>query len=327
MRSGVGGWPVLSVLCAAVALCQQPQNTAGAAQSAEMAQHDAPVTFSTAVNLVLVPVVVRDSKGNAVGNLTKDDFQLYDKGKLQTIVRFNIDKAEASPPVPDTSIETDEDGNPRQKPPGTPTAQPLAQRFVAWLYDDVHLSFSDLAQTRVAAIKVLTESFEPGTRAAIYTTSGRTILDFTDDREKLKETLNLIRPSPTAAAGPAECPDISYYQADQLINLNDTQALQAGEAEYLVCNPPPQGTTAAQAQALAEPIRERPCHTRALLGNNGHEHQSGRSEAAGAPHGGDAGKPQNRYGVAGISSDVGSSQRRDRCDRPRYPGQRHHQFA
>ena len=71
-----------------------------------------------------------------------------------------------------------------------------------------------MAQSRVAAIKVITESFEPGTRAAIYTTSGRTVLDFTDDREKLKETLNLIRPSPTSPAGlKADCPDISYYQA------------------------------------------------------------------------------------------------------------------
>ena len=267
MRSG-GRWgggmcPVLTVLCAAIAVCQQPQNTA------EMAQHDAPVTFSTAVNLVLVPVVVRDANGKAVGNLQKDDFQLFDKGKLQTIVRFSIDKAEAPPVVPDTSIETDADGNPRQKPPGTLTAQPLAQRFVAWLYDDVHISFGDLAQTRTAAIRMLTESFEPGTRAAIYTTSGRTTLDFTDDREKLKETLNLIRPSPTAPAGAVECPDISYYQADQLVNLNDTLALQAGEAEYVDCNPPPsQGMSAAQAMAQAEPI-VRGIAMRALsLGNN-----------------------------------------------------------
>src|SRR5580704_8666194 len=145
MLSGRRAWLVLTVFCGPIALSQQPQNTA------EMAQHDTPVTFSTAVNLVLVPVVVRDAKGNAVGNLTKDDFQLFDKGKPQTIVRFSIDKAEAPPVVPDTSIETDENGNPRQKPPGTPAAQQLAQRFVAWLFDDVHLSFGDLAQTRVAA--------------------------------------------------------------------------------------------------------------------------------------------------------------------------------
>ncbi len=267
MRSAGRAWPVLSVFCAAwfcadTAVCQQPQTTA------EMKQSDTPVTFSTAVNLVLVPVVVRDAKGKVVGDLTKDDFQLFDKGKPQTIVRFSIDKVEAPPIVPDTSIETDADGNPRQKPPGTPVSQAVAQRFVAWLYDDIHLSFADLAQTRVAAIKMLSESFEPGTRAAIFTTSGRTVLDFTDDREKLKETLNLIRPSPTAAEGPAQCPDISYYQADQLINQSDTQALQAGEAEYVACNPPPNGTSTAQAMTQAEPIVRAMAMSELSVGNN-----------------------------------------------------------
>jgi VWFA-related protein len=238
MSSGGRAWPlrsvfsgVLTVFCSALALCQQPQTTA------EMAQHDTPVTFSTAVNLVLVPVVVRDAKGSAIGTLTKDDFQLYDKGKLQTIVRFSIDKAEAPPILPDTSLETDANGNPKSKPPGTPATQALAQRFVAWLFDDVHLSFGDLAQARQAAIRVVTESFEPGTRAAIFTTSGHTTLDFTDDRDKLKETLNQIRPWPSTPAGAPDCPDIDYFQADRIINLNDTQALQAAVAEYLVCNP------------------------------------------------------------------------------------------
>src|SRR5579863_8141635 len=50
-------------------------------------------TFSTRVNLVVVPVVVRDRKGRAIGTLTKEDFQLFDKGKLQTITRFSVEKA------------------------------------------------------------------------------------------------------------------------------------------------------------------------------------------------------------------------------------------
>jgi hypothetical protein len=49
-------------------------------------------TFQSKVNLVLVPVVVRDSHGRAIGNLTKDDFQLFDKGKPQTIISFSMVK-------------------------------------------------------------------------------------------------------------------------------------------------------------------------------------------------------------------------------------------
>ncbi len=210
---------------------QQPQATA------EVTQRDAPLTFSTAVNLVLVPVVVRDRAGHAVGTLKKEDFQLFDKGKLQEISKFSIEKTEAPPTLPDTSIETDPSGNPQAKATG-PAAQPIAGHFIMWLFDDMHLSFGDLGQTREAAKRALKESFEPGTRAAIYTTSGHTSLDFTDDREKLDATLDQIRPWPTIpVADPPDCPDISYFQADLIINSSDQQALTAAESEYLICNP------------------------------------------------------------------------------------------
>ena len=58
-----------------------------------MSSHDAPATFSTKVNLVMVPVVVRDGKGKAIGTLQKEDFQLFDKGKPQVISRFSVEKA------------------------------------------------------------------------------------------------------------------------------------------------------------------------------------------------------------------------------------------
>src|ERR1700733_5120325 len=64
-----------------------PQNTA------EMTSHDAPATFSTKGNLVMVPVVVRDGKGKAIGTLQKEDFQLFDKGKPQVISKFSVEKA------------------------------------------------------------------------------------------------------------------------------------------------------------------------------------------------------------------------------------------
>jgi VWFA-related protein len=209
---------------------QQPQTTA------EVTQRDTPFTFSTGVNLVLVPVVVRDREGHAIGTLKKEDFQLFDKGKLQEISKFSIEKAEAPPALPDTSIETDANGNPQAKPAGS-AAQPIAGHFIMWLFDDLHLSFGDLAQTREAAKRVLKESFEPGTRAAIYTTSNHTSLDFTDDVDKLKATLDQIKPWPTIPTDAAlkPCLDVSYFQADRIINANDQQALLAAQADYLSC--------------------------------------------------------------------------------------------
>lgn len=228
-----------------VCLAQTP--AAPEQSKAEMTtSHDAPVTFSTAVNLVLVPVVVRDANGKAIGTLHKEDFQLFDKGKPQVIARFSLDKLESPPILPDTSLETDAQGNPIPQS-GEPEKLAVAEHFVAWIFDDVHLAFGDLAQAREAANRLLVESFEPGTRAAIYTTSGRTVLDFTDDKGKLHQTLTQIRPTPSVPGGAADdCPNVSYYQADLIVNKNDPQALQAAEAEYLTCYPPPPGTSAAQ---------------------------------------------------------------------------------
>jgi hypothetical protein len=44
------------------------------------------------VNVVQVPVVVRDAQGRPVGNLKKEDFEIFDQGKPQVISGFTIQK-------------------------------------------------------------------------------------------------------------------------------------------------------------------------------------------------------------------------------------------
>jgi VWFA-related protein len=212
----------------------------------EVAQQDTPITFQSKVNLVLVPVVVRSNKtGKPVGNLEKEDFLLYDKGKLQTISKFTVEKAGARPVSAMPEIERSAEEKMEQ--PNAPQII-VADHFVAYFFDDIHLSFGDLVQARNAAMKHLNEAIGPKDRAALYTTSGQVQVDFTDDRDMLRAGLSRIRPTPIARNSVQGCPDISYYQGDLIENRNDALALSTAVTETLVCanleGPPPDIQTA-----------------------------------------------------------------------------------
>jgi VWFA-related protein len=193
----------------------------------EIATHDAPATFKSKVNLVVVPTVVLDNKGHAIGNLTKEDFQLFDKGKPQIISRFTVEKAGAK-----VKPEAGPGATPPEKAAeGAPPDLP--DRYTAYLFDDVHLKFEDLVYARDAAAKHL-NTLQPTERAAIYTTSGQTMLDFTDDRAKLHEALSKLRPR-SIRANSMDCPNVTFYVADLIVNKNDQQALNATALDAAAC--------------------------------------------------------------------------------------------
>lgn len=226
-----------------------------AQNTAELTTHDAAPTFSSGVNLVLVPVVVRDDKGRAIGTLHREDFQLFDKGRLQVISKFSVETPGTPPIVRDTAVGTDAEGGAKPMPDGAQETTIIATRFVAWLFDDVHVSGANLMQAREAADKALA-SLEPGTRAGIFTTSGRTTLDFTDDHDMLRQTLHRIQLSPTLAGGMPDCPNIGYYMADLMINKNDDQASQAAVAQFDACTwrPPPPDVALSIVKAKAQAV-------------------------------------------------------------------------
>jgi len=216
--------------------------------SAELASRDEPATFKVNVKLVVVRAVVRDSHGHAVGNLHQDDFQIFDKGKPQVITQFEVEQpGTLVAKARQQSVENSGDTLAAEASPNTGNTPVVPERFVAYLFDDVHLEFGDLARVREAAERHFA-TLRPTDRAAIFSTSGQTTLDFTDDRAQLHATLLRLQPRPIARGFTHECPDISYYQADLIINKNDPQATQVAMQEALACNP---AATPASAAAMA----------------------------------------------------------------------------
>lgn len=181
-----------------------------------------PPTFSTRVNLVMVPVVVRDKNGKAIGTLQKSDFQLLDKGKPQVIAKFSLEKG-VKPPATITA----EDGAP------IPSADSGPDRFVVYMFDDLHISVGDLMQIRIAADRQIADVLAPNTRVAIYTTSGTGNQEFTSDLPLLRQAIARLRPRSQTAL--AQCPDLGYYQANLIVENEDQSALDAAIQDAAAC--------------------------------------------------------------------------------------------
>jgi VWFA-related protein len=75
----------------------------------------------------------------------------------------------------------------------------------------------------------------PADRAAIYTTSGQTTEDFTDDKNLLHEALAKLRTHPVTGPGHGNCPRMNYYMANQIVNQRDSVLLDAAGRDAQAC--------------------------------------------------------------------------------------------
>jgi VWFA-related protein len=250
---------------ASPAATTEPPSQDSATSAPEMITHDNPVPLESRVNLVPVRVVVHDSSGNAVGNLHREDFQLFEDGKPQIISNFTVEKLASLSGGPGDAKAAESNGETAAGQPGAAFLPP--GRFVALLFDDPHLSLQDLMQARIAATSYVEKNLAPTDRIAVFTVSGQMQTDFTDDRAKLRANLaNLLPRAVTAGdpSTPADCPVMDYYEAVEIQDHHDRNVLDVATQDAVACiesqssNSPSQQSPAAQAsliqqgQALAE---------------------------------------------------------------------------
>jgi VWFA-related protein len=145
-------------------------------------QQGAPaVTFQSEVNYVDVDTIVTDARGNFVGGLTKDDFEVREDGVIQKIDMF----ATVEIPVErrdrflfmDRPVRADVRSNRRA----------FAGRLYVIVLDDLDISPARTAQTRKSAHEFIDRHFGANDVAAIIYSSGRTdaVQEFTGDPELL----------------------------------------------------------------------------------------------------------------------------------------------
>lgn len=170
-------------------------------------------------NLVVVPVVVRDSSGHAIGTLRRQDFQLFDNRKQQEISQFSVEKSEPDSPPGSTSSKS--------------ASFVVPASFTALLFDDLHLSFQNLPLLQLASTQLLSTALVRSERLGIFTTSGKITVDFTDDRAKLQDAVRRLRPNPLPGSMPSSCPTLTHADANQIVNRHDLATREAAISEVM----------------------------------------------------------------------------------------------
>jgi len=217
---------------APAAVAPPPPSDSQNQQKTEVSSRDTNTTFKVRVNLVQVKVVVRDQKGELVRDLKREDFQLFDQGKLQAISTFGVETPETRRQRTEAAAKTQAEAP--MEGAGTSTALP--QRFIALVFDDIHMKAEDAVFVRTSAQTVL-DHMSPSDRIGMFGTSEQLAVEYTNDKAALQRALLQVIPRPKMGKinDTTNCPDVTHYMADQAINKNDSQVLPIVIQETLQC--------------------------------------------------------------------------------------------
>jgi VWFA-related protein len=186
-------------------------------------------TFRVQVDLVTNDIVVRDSKGNFVGDLKKDEFEIYEDGVKQDITSMTVVTggrvtnvlAPPPPPPPEGII----------LPPTRPKND-VSGRIFLFFVDDLHLQFHNTGRVRDLFKRISKELVHDGDMFGIVSSGPSSIaVDMTYDKHRLDEAIQKIagselKPSdiiqgPSGAEGPSEVryrAHVAFSTVNDLLN-------------------------------------------------------------------------------------------------------------
>ncbi|MBI4905672.1 MAG: VWA domain-containing protein [Acidobacteria bacterium] len=145
-----------------------------------LAQQPAPKPdIKVTTRLVQISVLVLDNKGNPVEGLTKDDFEVLDKGKPQSIAKFSMEvrkplrEVKKLPP----GLFTNSSEDPRKA---------IEPSSTILLFDGLNTPWADQVYARWQMVRFLA-SLQPGDKVAIYSLGSqlRMLHELTSDVDSL----------------------------------------------------------------------------------------------------------------------------------------------
>ncbi len=210
-----------SLLCFGVICCLLQGQTA--TQSSPPPASGPTGTIKVTTRLVQISVVAHDHHGNVIGDLAKQDFEITDDGKPQTISQFSVDalnrgavnSASASPVMPRNIVT-----NRPERQSNVPTS------VTVLLLDLYNTHLTDQMYGRKQIIKFLRQ-IRPEDRVAVYLLKGNgfsVVHDFTNNSESLLTALAKVVPgfSHELNASDFDAANTGNDQLDSMIDTSNT---------------------------------------------------------------------------------------------------------
>ncbi len=220
--------------------------------------------------LVQIDLVVADKAGKLVSDLKREDFQVIEDGKPQTVTHF----AMGSSTQPASWIVSE----PRKTPDGK-TAPPLEEvrgRYVVLAVDDFHLTPSDLLIVKQTLNKFIDKQLVSGDQVALATTSGNLgfYQQFTNEPDILKRAIKRLSVQERKVTSSFDVPRITDYQAE-LIDMGDSDALELAVQEILrnmglPPSPPGRSNSSSAASSRQIAVSQAQSKARMIVTQNAH---------------------------------------------------------
>ena len=217
-------WPCALAIALVTGAAVRAQNPPAKPPAPGQAQPEQ--VIRTGVELITTDAIVRDSRGQFIADLKKEEFEIYEDGVKQELVSFTLthggrvfNVAQPPPPPPQEGIIL---------PPARPTNDAAGRIFLIFV-DDLHLDFRNTGRIRELFKKISKELIHDGDMFGIVSTGPSSLsIDLTYDRKRLDQAINKITGSglapkdildvPEGAQGP---PEVRYRAHVAFSTAND----------------------------------------------------------------------------------------------------------